>query len=139
MPNCPNTYASLHARRPCAIIRWYRTVYIPWLVASYKTHKGKRWLNSNPPNHRGHQLYEPSHQLYDPLHHLYEQLRHYINYVSYYINYGCHNIKIIHPSDFNNRSTLYTYHYPTQKFTSCRPSWLEMDRKLCQGLLIYLM
>ena len=33
--------------------RWYRTVYIPWLVASYDTHKGKRWLNSNPPNHRG--------------------------------------------------------------------------------------
>ena len=32
---------------------WYRTVYIPWLVASYDTHKGKRWLNSNPPNHRG--------------------------------------------------------------------------------------
>ena len=36
-----------------AISRWYRTVYIPWLVASYDTHKGKRWLNSNPPNHRG--------------------------------------------------------------------------------------
>ena len=35
-----------------AISRWYRTVYIPWLVASYDTHKGKRWLNSNPPNHR---------------------------------------------------------------------------------------
>ena len=36
-----------------AISRWYRTVYIPWLVASYDTHKGKCWLNSNPPNHRG--------------------------------------------------------------------------------------
>ena len=36
-----------------SISRWYRTVYIPWLVASYDTHKGKRWLNSNPPNHRG--------------------------------------------------------------------------------------
>ena len=36
-----------------ATSRWYRTVYIPWLVASYDTHKGKRWLNSNPPNHRG--------------------------------------------------------------------------------------
>ena len=36
-----------------AISRWYRTVYIPWLVASHDTHKGKRWLNSNPPNHRG--------------------------------------------------------------------------------------
>ena len=36
-----------------ATTRWYRTVYIPWLVASYDTHKGKRWLNSNPPNHRG--------------------------------------------------------------------------------------
>ena len=33
--------------------RWYRTVYIPCLVASYNMHKGKRWLNSNPPNHRG--------------------------------------------------------------------------------------
>ena len=27
---------------------WYMTVYIPWLVASYDTHKGKHWLNSNP-------------------------------------------------------------------------------------------
>ena len=36
-----------------AISRWYRTLYIPWLVASYDTHEGKRWLNSNPPNHRG--------------------------------------------------------------------------------------
>ena len=36
-----------------ATSRWYRTVYIPWLVASYDTHKGKRWLNSNTPNHRG--------------------------------------------------------------------------------------
>ena len=27
---------------------WYWTVYIPWLVASYDTHKGERWLNSNP-------------------------------------------------------------------------------------------
>ena len=35
-----------------ALSRWYRTVYILWLVASYDTHKGKR-LNSNPPNHRG--------------------------------------------------------------------------------------
>ena len=35
-----------------AISRWYRTVYIPWLVAFYDTHKGKRWRNSNPPNHR---------------------------------------------------------------------------------------
>ena len=30
-----------------------QTVYIPWFVASYDTHKGKCWLNSNPPNHRG--------------------------------------------------------------------------------------
>ena len=37
-----------------ATSRWYMTVYIPWLVTSYDTHKGKRWLNSNPPNHRGH-------------------------------------------------------------------------------------
>ena len=36
-----------------ATSRWYGTVYIPWLVAFYDTHKGKRWLNSNPPNHRG--------------------------------------------------------------------------------------
>ena len=36
-----------------ATSRWYRTVYIHWLVAFYDTHKGKRWLNSNPPNHRG--------------------------------------------------------------------------------------
>ena len=36
-----------------ATSRWYRTVYIPWLIASYDTHKGKRWLNSEPPNHRG--------------------------------------------------------------------------------------
>ena len=36
-----------------AISRWYRTVYIPWLVASYDTHKGKRWLNSNPPKPKG--------------------------------------------------------------------------------------
>ena len=35
---------------------WYRTVYITWLVASYDTHKGKRWLNSNPPNHRGQKV-----------------------------------------------------------------------------------
>ena len=31
-----------------AISRWYRTVYIPWLVASYDSHKGRRWLNSIP-------------------------------------------------------------------------------------------
>ena len=37
-----------------ATSRWYRTVYIPWLVASYDTHMGKRWLNSNPPNHGGY-------------------------------------------------------------------------------------
>ena len=37
-----------------AISRWYRTVDIPWLVTSYDTHKGKRWPNSNPPNHRGY-------------------------------------------------------------------------------------
>ena len=36
-----------------AISQWYRTVYIPWLVTSYDMHKGKRRLNSNPPNHRG--------------------------------------------------------------------------------------
>ena len=35
-----------------AISRWYRTVYIPSLVVSYDTNKGKHWLNSNPPNHR---------------------------------------------------------------------------------------
>ena len=31
-----------------SISRWHRTVHIPWLVDSYDTHKGKRWLNSNP-------------------------------------------------------------------------------------------
>ena len=35
------------------VSRWYRTVYIPWLVASYDTHKDKRWLNSNPPKPQG--------------------------------------------------------------------------------------
>ena len=48
--------------------RWYRTVCIPWLVASYDTHKGKRWLNSNPPNHRGKKSAEDLHNLlaYNP-------------------------------------------------------------------------
>ena len=46
-----------------ATSRWYRTVYIPWLVAFYDTHKGKRWLNSNPPNHRGKTLKTYSLQL----------------------------------------------------------------------------
>ena len=36
-----------------AISRWNGTVYIPWLVASYDTHKSKHWLNSNLTNHRG--------------------------------------------------------------------------------------
>ena len=31
-----------------AVSRWYRTVYIPWLVTSYDTQKGKHWQNSNP-------------------------------------------------------------------------------------------
>ena len=35
------------------VSRWYRTVYIPWLVASYDTHKGKRWLNSDPAKPQG--------------------------------------------------------------------------------------
>ena len=35
------------------VIRWYMTVYIPSLVASYDTHKGKRWLNSDPPQPQG--------------------------------------------------------------------------------------
>ena len=35
------------------VSRWYRTVYIPRLVASYDTHKGKRWLNSHPPKPQG--------------------------------------------------------------------------------------
>ena len=29
------------------------TFEIPRLVASHDTHKGKPWLNSNPPSHRG--------------------------------------------------------------------------------------
>ena len=28
--------------------QWHRAVRIPWLVDSYDTHDGKRWLNSNP-------------------------------------------------------------------------------------------
>ena len=36
-----------------AMSRWYKTVYIPWIVVSYDTHKGKHWLNYDPPNHRG--------------------------------------------------------------------------------------
>ena len=36
-----------------AISRWYRTVYIPWFVASYDMHKGKLWLNPNPPKPHG--------------------------------------------------------------------------------------
>ena len=32
---------------------WYRTVSNPWLVASYGTNKGKRWLNSSPPKQQG--------------------------------------------------------------------------------------
>ena len=35
--------------------RWYRTVYIPWLAAFYDTHKGKCWLNSDPPKPQGWQ------------------------------------------------------------------------------------
>ena len=35
-------------------VRWlHRTVYIPWLVASYNMHKGKCWLNFNPPKPQG--------------------------------------------------------------------------------------
>ena len=35
---------------------WYRTIYIPWLVASYDMHKGKRWLNFIPPKPQGSNL-----------------------------------------------------------------------------------
>ena len=35
------------------VSRWYRTVCIQRLVASYNMHKGKRWLNSNPPQATG--------------------------------------------------------------------------------------
>ena len=35
------------------VSRWYRTVYISLLVASYDTHNGKRWLNSKPPKPQG--------------------------------------------------------------------------------------
>ena len=48
VPNCSNSYASLNA-----ISRWYRIVYIHWLVASYDTHKNKHWLNSDPSTHKG--------------------------------------------------------------------------------------
>ena len=56
MPNCPNSYASLHARRTdiqIGYVGWYRTVHVLLLVVSYDTHKGNRWTNFNPPNHRG--------------------------------------------------------------------------------------
>ena len=36
-----------------AISRFYGTVYIPWLVDSYDTHKGKRYLNYNPHKPQG--------------------------------------------------------------------------------------
>ena len=39
------------------VIRWYRTVYIPWLVASYDTHKGKRWMNSNLTKPQGYTVH----------------------------------------------------------------------------------
>ena len=39
-----------------SVSRWYRTVYILWLVASYDTHKGKRWLNSDPHKPQGPKL-----------------------------------------------------------------------------------
>ena len=62
-PGQPSAYLS-KLIRPTAckktkhtVSRWYRTVYIPKLVASYDTHKGKRLLNSNPPSHRGVNLY----------------------------------------------------------------------------------
>ena len=35
------------------VSQWYRTVYIPWLVTSYDTHKSKCWLNSKPPKPQG--------------------------------------------------------------------------------------
>ena len=35
------------------VSRWYRTIYITCLVASYDTHKGKRWLNPDPPKPQG--------------------------------------------------------------------------------------
>ena len=36
-----------------AISWWNRTVYAHWLVASEDIHKDKRWLNSEPPHHKG--------------------------------------------------------------------------------------
>ena len=39
-----------------ATSQWYRTVYIPWLVAADDTHKGKRWLNSDPKTTREKQF-----------------------------------------------------------------------------------
>ena len=35
------------------VSRCYSAVYIPWLVASYDMHKGKRSLNSRPPKPQG--------------------------------------------------------------------------------------
>ena len=46
---CPTVQLTAWKKTKHAVSRWYRTVYIPWLVASYDMHKCKRWLNSNPP------------------------------------------------------------------------------------------
>ena len=48
---CPTvqTHTLTECKTNHTVSRWHRTVYIPWLVASYDTHKGKRWLNSEPP------------------------------------------------------------------------------------------
>ena len=35
------------------VSRWYSTVYIRWLVASYDTYHSKHWLNSDPPKPHG--------------------------------------------------------------------------------------
>ena len=58
-PGQPSAQLSKHIRLTAckkamhATSRWYRIVYILWLVASYDTHKGKCWLNSNPPKTTG--------------------------------------------------------------------------------------
>ena len=51
---CPTVQTHTpHCMQEDTVRQWFRTVYIPWLVASYDTHKGKRWLNSKPTKPQG--------------------------------------------------------------------------------------
>ena len=53
VPNCPSSYAPTACKKSKhTVSRWYRTVYIPWLVASYDTHKANVGWILIPPSHR---------------------------------------------------------------------------------------